>query len=315
MKKFRINKYITLKLEDGTTNIYVNNEYFNQCKYLLLDIPLEKISSFDEIDSIDEAAEKLDNYLENADPYEFSIPSETEFWGHCSNMQVWYENNYNTRLLHSNLAFPLLKKLTEAGDPLAIKVFKKEILKRIESGSNKTIEYLLSEGYQKYFNDDYYHLILDDDADVLLALEAELGIKLYYSADSCFEKSFIVENRSVKQLNLTYCELRSIPSIIRKLSNLKAIYLYGNVLCKLPDWIEDLMELEWIDVSSNYIVSLPESIGNLKKLYHFDISFNRIDRLPESMSQLNNLKTLKLKGNLINFIPKSLNNIKHLIVS
>ncbi len=33
--EFKVNENITLRFEDGNTNIYVNNEYFNQCKYLL----------------------------------------------------------------------------------------------------------------------------------------------------------------------------------------------------------------------------------------------------------------------------------------
>ena len=129
MKEFKVNDYITLKLEDGRTNIYVKELLFQQCKFLLLNIPVEEVSSFDEIESIDEAEERLDRSLEG-DPYEIDIPPETEFWGHCSNLQVWYEHDYVTRLLHRNLAFPLLKKLTDCGDPLARRVFKEEIAKR-----------------------------------------------------------------------------------------------------------------------------------------------------------------------------------------
>ena len=36
--EFKINKYITLKLENCKTNIYVEGELFNQCKFLLLNI-------------------------------------------------------------------------------------------------------------------------------------------------------------------------------------------------------------------------------------------------------------------------------------
>lgn len=68
------------------------------------------------------------------------ITPEEEFWGHCSNLQAWVENNYDTRLLHSNIAFPLLKKLTEAGDPNTNKVFKEEIARRFESGFMPVIE-------------------------------------------------------------------------------------------------------------------------------------------------------------------------------
>ena len=38
IKEFKVNDYITLKLEDGKTIIYVKGKRFDQCKYLLLNI-------------------------------------------------------------------------------------------------------------------------------------------------------------------------------------------------------------------------------------------------------------------------------------
>ncbi|GAF88817.1 unnamed protein product [marine sediment metagenome] len=42
-----------------STNIYVNGELFEQCKFLLLNIPIKNTKKFDEIDSIDEVADLL----------------------------------------------------------------------------------------------------------------------------------------------------------------------------------------------------------------------------------------------------------------
>jgi hypothetical protein len=53
-------------------------------------------------------------------------------------------------LIHRNLAFPLLKKLTEVGDYLASKVFKEEIAEKFESGHINTIRFLLYDGYFDY---------------------------------------------------------------------------------------------------------------------------------------------------------------------
>ena len=64
MKELHVNKYIVLKLEDGRTNIYVNGSLFKQCKFLLLEIPINQVTSLNEIDSIDEATEQLDKSLE-----------------------------------------------------------------------------------------------------------------------------------------------------------------------------------------------------------------------------------------------------------
>ncbi|TFG11092.1 MAG: hypothetical protein EU535_07780 [Promethearchaeota archaeon] len=150
IQEFKINEYITLKLENKETIIYIAGKRFRQCKFLLLNIPVDKIRSIDELESIDEAAERLDISMEGGARKNISIPLEVEFWGHCSNLQVWSEHDYDTRLLHSNLAFPLLKRLTEEGDPLAKKVFKEEIAKRIESAYPPVISYLMIE--LRYFD-------------------------------------------------------------------------------------------------------------------------------------------------------------------
>ncbi|MFX1257508.1 MAG: leucine-rich repeat domain-containing protein [Promethearchaeota archaeon] len=153
-KVFKVNELITLKLINNKTFIYVNNKRFNQCMALIIEIPIEELTDLEEIESIDEAAAKRP-YLSEWDAREkYHIPPETQFWGHCSNIQMWVENKYKTNLLHRNLAFPLLKKLTEAGDPMAKKVFKEEIARRYASGYKAVQEYLKKEGYLEYLNKD-----------------------------------------------------------------------------------------------------------------------------------------------------------------
>ena len=108
LTEFKINEYLKLKLEGKKTVIYVDGKEFMQCKYLFLNVPIRKAEGAEEVDeigSIDEAAEKLSRRTEGGRTI---IDPETEFWGHCSNLQAWAENGYDTRLLHSNLAFPLL---------------------------------------------------------------------------------------------------------------------------------------------------------------------------------------------------------------
>jgi len=172
MKEFRVNDYIILKLEEEiieekeglketTTNIYVNGEKFQQCTFLLVNIPINQAISLKEIDSIDEAEGILDTSLEenNDNPFEYKIPPETEFWGHCSNIQVWAESNYNTKLLHRNLAFPLLKKLAELGDPIAKRVFKEEVAQRFLSFYLPVIHFLFFNNYLDFFSEEELELL------------------------------------------------------------------------------------------------------------------------------------------------------------
>lgn len=137
---YKVNDYITLKLIGNETRIFIKGEFFNQCKSLLFEF-----KQYEDYDSIDDI---YDNYTEDIHR---EIPINVEFWGHCSSLQAWAENNYDTRLIHSNLAFPLLKKLTEVGDIIARRVFKEEIIRRYNSGSKRVRKFLRKEGYLKIF--------------------------------------------------------------------------------------------------------------------------------------------------------------------
>jgi hypothetical protein len=162
-KEYVVNDFLKLRLEQGRTHIYVKNRLFMQCMYLLLNIQTKNIRQYDIIDSIDEAAEILDRSMEGGGRGVYQISPEEEFRGHCSNIQAWYENDYDTRILHRNLAFPLLKRLTDAGDPLARKRFKEEIALRYASGHHTVMMFLIHNGYLKYLTKDELECLLDDN--------------------------------------------------------------------------------------------------------------------------------------------------------
>ncbi|MBY9006067.1 MAG: hypothetical protein KGD63_04860 [Candidatus Lokiarchaeota archaeon] len=150
MTEFVINQYLKLKLVDNKTIIYVDDIKVLQCKYLLLnDIVNNKEDSKFNVENItiDEQAENLDHSMERKDLDSVDIPPETEFWAHSSNLQTWYENNYNSKVLHSNLAFPLLRRLSKAGDMKAKKVFKDEIVSRFRNGNLNVMTFLVKEGF------------------------------------------------------------------------------------------------------------------------------------------------------------------------
>ncbi|MFW9896528.1 MAG: leucine-rich repeat domain-containing protein [Candidatus Thorarchaeota archaeon] len=317
MKKdtYIVNTYLSLRLEDNKTNIYVEGELFQQCKFLLLDIAVDHVSSFDNIESVDEAEVKLDLSLEKGNDYSL-MTYEDEFWGHCSNLQVWYENSYNTKLLHRNLAFPLLKRLTEAGDTLAKRVFTEEIAKRLESGYPSVVKYLIEEDYLKCLTtDQQISSILDDnDAEII----QELRMSLYhnfqffwtYETDDC-SSNLGVENKRITQIAIVDNEV-VLPETIGKLTKLKIIWLINCNLEKLPDSIGNLTSLELLVLRNNNLVNIPDSIGNLKSLERLELQGNKIEQLPESIGNLKDLKVLWLNHNKLKSLPNSLKNLKHL---
>ncbi len=106
--EFIINKHLTLCLENGKINLYVDNELFEQCAALLLNIPKNNIPTFDSINSIDEA-EEIFKLIDNNDVLVADIPIMAQFWGHASNFQAWVENNYDTCFLLEISLFRFLK--------------------------------------------------------------------------------------------------------------------------------------------------------------------------------------------------------------
>jgi len=160
--EFKINDMISLKLKNKKTFLYVNGEEFIQCKFLLLK-GAQKTTGKRADDSIDSMSEELSTRLEEKIiPSVLGITPEIEFWGHCSNLQAWVENQYATELLHRDIAFPLLKRLTDSGDKLAKKAFIEEIARRFASKNPTVRQFLLEEGYLKYLKGTEYDKSLKD---------------------------------------------------------------------------------------------------------------------------------------------------------
>lgn len=142
-----IGDHIKLRLEYDKIELLVNDEYFDFCAVIVAQIPVEKL---EEVNSVDD----LIPYEKDLEDHSSKIPLKAQFWAHASNLQAWVEHEYDTRLLHRNIAFPLLEKLTKVGDPLAKKKFKAEIAKRYSSGNPTVIEFLNLGGYLNYLSDE-----------------------------------------------------------------------------------------------------------------------------------------------------------------
>lgn len=254
MNEFKINQFITLKLENGKTFIYVKGKRFSQCKFLLLHTPLEEIHDL-ELNSIDQMEEILDNSLEEGNN-EIKISPESEFWGHCSNMQVWFENDYDTRLLHRNLAFPLLRKLTEMGDMLAKKVFKEEIIKRLSSGYPNTVYFLSTEGYLNDFEEEEWEIICAD-------VELEIVKNILRSiASPPFYADHVAEDRIVKLIKNSFKKSQYTRNIVRKEVYELFKFEEDNVIAELLfyNFIEILDREDIISLFSNQDSKLKENL-------------------------------------------------------
>ncbi|TFG11889.1 MAG: leucine-rich repeat domain-containing protein [Promethearchaeota archaeon] len=181
MQEFKVTEYITLKLEEYKTVLYVNGERFRHCMQLVFRIPEDQVYAYNTIDSIDEAAEMYENKILRELKYEdIKINPEEEFLAHCSNLQAWVEYDYDTRLLHSELAFPLLRELFQLNEPKAKKVFKDEIAERFVSGYPSVVESLLNQGYLDYLNAEEINVLFQDfNLDLIIKQKPDILITLY----------------------------------------------------------------------------------------------------------------------------------------
>jgi hypothetical protein len=345
MIECKINNFITLRFKDNKTVIYVKEKEFKQCKYLLIINPetKEKIINHN---SIDEISEKLSSKLEKQlKPEDLEISPEQEFIAHCSNLQTWAELKYDTRILHSNLAFPLLKRLTEIGDQTAKVRFREEIAKRLESGYLPVIRYLINERYIEHLDKKewLFALLEPDDAEVMLSINKFLK-KDKIRPLASFEdvetvlNYFVVENKRVIGLHLEYLSthifpielfeevtrltslqileishinVENIPDSLYNLQELKVlrlkeIFVGGN----LPEAITKIASLEIVDLSRNFISSIPTSIENLTHLKELYLEMNKIRIISDSITNLQSLEILNLEGNEIKELPQSIGNMR-----
>jgi len=308
---FVVNKYLSLRLKEGKTFIYIKEKEFIQCRYLLLNIPFEQIDDIDTLYNIDNLSDEFSELEYHNSKYK--IPPEIEFWGHCSNLQVWYEYDYDTRLLHSNLSFPLLKKLNEAGDPLAKKVFKDEIANRFEKGNAKVMAYLLEENLFIDFSQDEILILLENldveqiitqDPSLLFLLLNKINTKekLYQS-----RIKWVKELRTVKEIRIENQRLSNLKGL-EYFTNLEILNLNENQIEEI-EGLDLLTKLKELNLNHNQIKDI-RGLDNLLDLKELYLGMNQIENI-NGLENLNNLEIISLYGNKIKKI-KGLDNLSNL---
>ncbi|TFG16826.1 MAG: hypothetical protein EU530_11435 [Promethearchaeota archaeon] len=309
MIEFEVNKFLKLRLEEGKTVIYINDKRFNQCRYLLLNFEVNQIEMLENIESIDEAAEKLDNTAESYSIKNLISPEE-EFWGHCSNLHGWSELGYDSRILHRNLAFPLLKKLNEIGDQHAKKVFKEEIARRLTSGYYTIMKYLIEEKYIFYLTPEELDIIYEEMLDNMFK---------YQTNSEIIEIISILDEKSTY---LNFSRVFSHPNCSESLKHdlIKKELIEGVIFDGKPysvvDGCLDLRGLNIIDVNNLENVSSIEYLNALKLGGNFlnKESQEVVGKLDKNGNALDPNKLIA-KTHLINYIDSILRSRKRFLWS
>lgn len=121
--ELKVNEYITLRLEGEETKIYIKN------------------------------CEKILNCFYNDSFISQAKTSEEAFKLICSDFTEWVQGNYSYTLLHDEYVFVILEYLYKSGDPIARKVFKKEIINGFRSDDDNTLISLIDYNFHEYLAD------------------------------------------------------------------------------------------------------------------------------------------------------------------
>ncbi len=251
IKEFVVSKHISIRLEGTEIYIYIDGNRFKQCASLVLNIPIDKIEDFDDIKSIEEAVERLES-TEGWDQLslEYHISPEEEFFGHCSNIQAWYESGYNSNILHYTLSFSLLQELAKY-DSVAKAVLREEVAKRLATGYENVTNYIYeSRLILLLSHDEILDILLHpEDAEIFHELESVLQAKVYISNEDKFPRYSYsgrdylatVEDRRIVSLRLGSSKLDIIPDVICKFKNITDLFFKDlNNLNYLPDLLKHL---------------------------------------------------------------------------
>ncbi len=243
---FKLSRYISVRFKHQKTVIYVKEEPFIACKYLFMNAP--SIKSTMSFDSIDQMSESLNGQLEREiTREEVGLSPEDEFWGHCSNLQVWVENDYDTRLLHRNLAFPLLKRLSSVGDIKAKKIFSQEAAKRFKSRSPTVQKFLVLGKHLARLRRSILRDLIDyaDDIEVLELLSAHFNGKNDFSNNMKVLKRLLWINPIHRKAHLV------LAFVYLKLGNLVKAKIVLKELLKLypkdDEALQFLAQVYWFE--------------------------------------------------------------------
>jgi hypothetical protein len=184
---------------DGKPFIFVNGKPFNHCMFLAVTITTEEASG---IDSINELIDIQDSRkMEGATGREFGLDDDQILQAHASNLQAWVENDYDTRLLHHNLSFPLLKELARSMDKKAIEVLKYEMMERLKS-QHEGVMITLIDCCSEFFGKNEYN-------EILKTCNMKVLRTLYFDDDTPRWVKKIVETRSdIGILTTIYAEIK-----------------------------------------------------------------------------------------------------------
>ncbi|KGE13972.1 hypothetical protein [Sphingobacterium deserti] len=113
-------------------------------------------------------------------------------------------------------------------------------------------------------------------------------------------------------LNLSYCNLATLPNDIGDMKNLRYLAAEDNFIETLPQSITQLTGLKTMLLGRNLLTELSMDIGQLEQLEELDLSVNHLKALPTTIGQLKLLQTLNISFNSLIAVPEEIGALSNL---
>ncbi|MCY7329622.1 MAG: leucine-rich repeat domain-containing protein [Saprospiraceae bacterium] len=116
-----------------------------------------------------------------------------------------------------------------------------------------------------------------------------------------FSKRLIILDSSITAIDLSNQNLKSVPSVVFKSTQVKVLLLERNRLIALPAEIGELKNLILLDLRGNNLTTLPNEISGLKALWFLNLHSNYLTVLPPDIRQMISLAYMDLGNTRISW--------------
>lgn len=122
----------------------------------------------------------------------------------------------------------------------------------------------------------------------------------------------IIKFTVLQELRLSYNHMANIPECLFMIPTLKILHLDHNVINNLPQQLTGWSNLEEIKLNCNLIKNVPPSISQLTQVKKINLSKNSIQEIPPEISLLRKLELLNISHNKLKELPETMANISRL---
>ncbi len=125
-------------------------------------------------------------------------------------------------------------------------------------------------------------------------------------SDNPLKKLKVPKENSLVSLKMENCSLEKIPRQVRKMKNLKRLYLTRSAVRRLG-------KIKILQLAGNDIETLPPNINRLSAARRINFSKNKLSQLPSSFAGLDSLEVVIFYENNFSEIPPPVSGLKNLI--